>query len=270
MYNREITPRLDKIASYRGSVGHSALEAYYRELKEGSSVEFSRVAAYDVLKEKAKEAVESGPEGMNFADICVKLKPVLDKYFIYYPEESFRVLEVEKVFEAIIDDDINYGMILDLLVEYVSGPNRGEIAVIDHKFLYNFKSVEELEMDGQVPKYVQTVRANGIPVTMGVFNQIRWREMKLIQPSYYLRRIPARLNAKATEVIWNEQVHTAKEIRNTPSLPIRTLSGFICKNCDFQTLCRAEMTGESTETMLAINFKPRKRPLKNLARIEQI
>lgn len=269
-YNLSIQPKKLKDALYRGVIGHKALAGYYNTIKENdkalglSTVETAEIYALSVIKAELAEVTRSEPENTNRIKILIQLVDLIKQYSAYYKTEPFKVLAVEHAYTAPIVEDIEFGLILDMLVEFTSGPYKGDIVVIDHKFVYNFKSNEELEMDGQLPKYIKAVRNSGYFVTKGIFNQVRYRSLKDPKPSDIFQRTPLRTDKVAIENIWKEQRHTAVEIVMNPAKPIRTLNPYLCKGCDYQPLCKAELSGLDITNMMAANYKKRERPLEAL------
>lgn len=263
-YGFGVTPKYIKDSFYRGTVGHQALDAYYQTLKAGYAVDLAEVKALDVITKELTRVTKEEPENTNRIKILIQLSDLIRQYAHFYKEEPFRVLETEKTYTAPITEELEFGLILDLLVEFTAGPYRGDIVVIDHKFVYNFKSVAELEMDAQLPKYIKAVRANGYFVTKGIFNQVRYRSLKSPAPSDIFQRTPVRVNKESIENIWREQRHTAVEIHANPAKPVRTLAPVVCKYCDYQPLCKAELSGLDITNMLAADYKKRERPLEAL------
>lgn len=270
MYGQEIGPTNMSEPLYRGTVGHALLAEYYTKILEGESRE-SALAAVWSLWTRELTAVASD---VNKFNIIQDLRRILSGYFDFYQVEPFKVLAVEKIydtllFQAIVPDtnyDVHYGAILDLVVEWTQGPEAGKIKIIDHKFVYNFKSMDELQVDAQQPKYIKVLQEQGISVNGGIFNQIRTREIKNPRFDQLFNRTPVPYQQTAIDTVWTEQKKTIKKILNIPSdsdYPTRALTTMTCKMCDFKRLCKAEMNGDSTTTMRKIEFKPRSRPLKN-------
>jgi hypothetical protein len=263
-YGLGVTPKHIKDSYYRGSMGHQALDIYYQGLKAGFSNDMACRAALESLNQEIIRVTKEEPESVNRLKILIQLNTLIKDYAEHYKVEPFRVLETEKTYTAPITEELEFGLILDLLVEFTAGPYRGDIVVIDHKFVYNFKSTAELEMDAQLPKYIKAVRANGYYVTKGIFNQIRYRTLKDPSPSDIFQRTEVRVNKTSIDNIWRENRHTAVEIHAAPAKPTRTLSPIVCKYCDFQEPCKAELSGLDITNMLAANYRKRERPLEVL------
>ncbi len=259
MYGMQIEPREYPIHIRRGEVGHSVLEQYYLYRKAGLNHTESLHFANEVI---LLELSETDPEDYETINMLADLSKLMAQYFIYYENDQFNIISVEKMISAPLIEDIDFGLYVDLIVEITTGPHRGEIVIWDHKFVNNFKSNDDLKLDGQQPKYVKTAQLNGIPVKRSIFNQIRYRKMKDPKPEDLFRRSPLISSKKAISTIWNESTTAAVEIAANTHPIRRTLSYSACKFCFFKDLCMTELAGEPVETMLKTNYKTRQRPLK--------
>lgn len=257
-FNMGIEPKPDLLspALYRGIIGHQALEVYYMALKDEATVDEAKKLAIDTVKAEIMRVSISTPEEYDRIILLTELSGLIEAYAEYYRNEKFKIIAVEKEFQTPISDDILYGMKLDLLIQHVQGPYRGDYELIDHKFVYNFKSVRELELDGQMPKYIKTLKSNGITIGKGCFNQVRYRKMKDPKPSDIFKRTPARLFPYKTEAIWNEQKKYADKIVNSPEEPLRTLTTISCRGCYFDEVCNADLMGQNTENLLSTRYQP--------------
>lgn len=259
-YEEGIEPKLYNLshAMYRGIIGHEALAAYYRELKEGSSVDTAKLAAADVIQKEIFKVIKSDQFDPKRIDLLGKLKMLIDNYVEVYRVDSFKVLEIEKDFFVQIAPEIYLGIRLDLLVQLTKGDFRGDVVVVDHKIVFNFKSMFELLLDGQLPEYISTVdEASEYKVTKGMFNQLRYREMKNPSRDDLFQRIYPPINHTERKNIRAERIDLAYEIVNRPSPPFRTLSSFICKSCYFQSVCKADLIGEDTTLLKKTHFQPK-------------
>lgn len=262
-YNLSIEPKQTKDHFYRGEVGHSALQAYYFEMMQGSSPKTRLAAAIHVLNEEASRLLVEEPEDIDKINILSNLTKIIKEYHNFYQDDPFRVLAVEEEYSTPLFLGTDYMMRLDLLVEFTDGKYRGDLAVFDHKFIYNFKTTVELSMDGQIPKFVKTLKDNGFTISKGFFNQIRYRDDA--KERFQRTRIPFTTTSLGN--IWNEQKEAARRIQvsNESNVkPLRVLNPFICKNCIYSELCIAELSGSDTEQMIKANFKKRDRLFKDV------
>lgn len=253
----DVEPKRFSRAITRGLIGHEALEMYYKEMKEGSPLETCKKGMLSVVEGHIKRLLHE--EEYELVKVFHHLRKLLDVYAEYYSAEPFRIIAVEDEFSTSITDSIKYALKLDLLIEFTKGEFRGDFAVIDHKFVYNFKSQAELEMDGQIPKYVKTVKDTEYYVTKGFFNQVRYREMANPSPKDLFRRTISKPKPIQTERIWTEQHDLAVEIAEVKQRsdydPPRSLSYVVCRDCYFQPLCYTELIGEDITEMIHTNFQ---------------
>ncbi len=264
-FRLDVEPRWPNLnrALKRGIVGHEALEAYYIVKMNGGTNEEALEAAFKVINKAVTRQIELDPYDSKAIDDLKQLKGLLMLYPGVYREEPFNVLEVETVHKVPVNETTQYGLRLDLLIELTSGQYKGDFALFDHKFLYNFKTPAELAMDAQLVKYKHTLRSKGFKVARGYFNQVRTRQLKDPLPTDLFRREMVQPSYKETERIWNEQAITAEKIARLKELPrevhsdavVRNLNPLVCRSCMFQTLCKAEMNGDPIKNILISDFQ---------------
>lgn len=248
----DLEPRLFNLSLYRGIAGHAALEAYYKEDRNLD-------AAFDVLNNIYIDTVMSYPGEYEHQKAIEALKPLIEKYHYHYGGDCFEVLEVEKAHVIEMAPGVAIGSRLDLLIQFTKGPYRGDIAVMDNKFVHNFMSQPELEMNSQGPKYVSILKREGILVNKFVLNQVRHRSMKTEDPTKYFSRPVLKISPTEAEQIWEEHLATAKEIQfikdsGTGPLARRILNPYICKGCPVQRLCKAELAGRDISNMIKYEY----------------
>lgn len=265
-FNVGVAPKKLPVALYRGIIGHSALEAYYKCMKAGGVIEECLEAALVVIDKEILRLAESDSGDFDRIQLVHNIRNLIIRYSKVYREEQFKVLEVEKKFFTPVDQklDIHYGLQLDTLVEMTSGEFRGDLIVMDHKFVYNFKTALDIQMDAQLPKYIYALRQNGYFVTKGIFNQVRTREMKAPKDEDLYRRTPLKNKPRETAQIWKEQAKVARDIYwereggEFRKEPIRTMSFITCRNCMFQQPCYSALDGSDVTSMLESNYEPSK------------
>lgn len=266
-----VEPKKLPVAIYRGVLGHSALEQYYLEMKEGSSQETCLSAAKSVLNKEIARIASETPEQFEQINLIISLLKLIEGYVEAYKEEEFRVLGVEADYFTPVSEGIDYGVRLDLLVEMVKGEHRGDIVVVDHKLVYNFKTTLDIDMDGQLPKMIKTIRENGYVISKGMFNQLRTRPLKNPSLSDLYRREWIRPKKTEIDQIWKEQRDTALDIAALKKLSpeiietkvARNMSLLVCRSCFFQPLCKAELNGDDITQMLKANYQKSSSPWRN-------
>jgi hypothetical protein len=253
----EIEPKLEtmSMALYRGIIGHEALQAYYELLKAGHPVEECKKAAQKVIEDEMSRVMRELPHDFERIKVLANLFRLIDAYAERYRVEPFEVIEVEKVYTSPIEEGLQYGGKIDVLIRYTSGIYRGDYAVMDHKFVYNFKSLDDVEINAQLPKYIRAVKASGIHVSKGVFNQIRYRPLKDPSPDDVYKRTPYKIDVNSSQVIWDEHVDTAQDIAAGKIKPRRVLNEIVCRGCYFKKLCMAEMKNQDTEAIRKLHYQ---------------
>lgn len=259
-YNQEIEPINKPDYIYRGEIGHLALEAYYFEMKEGGSLSTCKKAADSVITAELMRIFSEQPDDALTQKLLTELQLLIKDYCEFYGDEDFRVIDVEQDFSAELYSGTNFKMRLDMVVEFTRGKFRGDVAVIDHKFPYNFKTERELTLNGQLPKYIKTLKANGYTISKAYFNQIRYRKDAVER----FKRSPVRTNSVAIDTVWEEQKKTALAIAELKESGVvrRALTHVACNRCWYADLCTAELNGDDTTQMKRANYKARDRPFK--------
>lgn len=265
-FGLDIEPRFGNLgpALTRGIIGHMALDAYYTLMQKGYTVEQCREAAYDVITTKLIELVSYDPDDTAKMKIIAQLKVLIAGYVDHYKEEPFEVLQVEKFYSAKVSDDAEHNMRLDLLIQFTSGQYRGDLCVVDSKFLYNFKTDREINMDSQLPRYIKTLKENGITVTKGMFNQLRYRQLKNPAPQDVYRRAMVKPTTTRIDKIWAEQEQNVENIYRLKALPVdewsrkatRNMGPFTCKYCPFASLCDKELENTNIKNTLTMDYQP--------------
>lgn len=273
MYEEELEPVSYPLHIRRGVAGHKVLETYYKarqqELDHSSAVQEAMSTLIGIIG-------QVDPEDIEAQTMLAHLSWLLIRYFEFYEKDQFRVLAVETTYSTSFyppatyqnKDDIQFGMILDTVLERTAGQYRGYVDIVDHKFVNNFMSPDELHLNAQQPKYIKVARLNGMPIKDAIFNQIRYRSMKKPQPTDLFRRSPLLLNEAAIETVWDEARETAVDIYEEEvgikSVNHRRRQSYsACKYCFFKDLCMSELAGQDTTIMRKAQFQKRSRPLKD-------
>ena len=257
-HNHKLQPRRFRKPLRMGLVGHAVWEGYYKTMKMGCSVDECFQAATYEIEARALKLLATAPDDYASMNELAHLKKLLERYSVAYKKEPFEVLEVEKDYYTTIDStkDVHFGIRLDLLVRFTKGPFYGDLAIIDHKFRYNFIGEAELENHAQGPKYIKVMRHNGLTVSKFYLNQIRYREMAEPTDAQLFRRTLLPLTKEKIDQVWRETESTAIEIVTNPAPIRRTLHPLVCKNCFFQKLCHTELNGLDSSNLVVAEYEP--------------
>lgn len=233
----------------RGIVGHEALEAYYAAKRDGQPKRDCLGFAQEILDNN----IDTYPE---FSKELIQLKSILEKYVEYYWDEPWKILEVESSYSMLLDNStVEYGMRLDLLVEVTAGREKGQIQIVDHKYVYDFFTDREKQMNSQLLKYILTLRDNGIDVRKAVLNQIRYRQFKSPNPEMMFRRDPIVATTTEMQNFFAQYGQVANRIERLYRLDMPEhkrqttmhIDKTTCGSCAFQPLCKLYLEGQDEE-----------------------
>ena len=238
----------------RGIIGHEALEAYYNVLFVQQPEKQARDAAQEVILKYVRQGGD--------VPMLSSLSVLLNEYFDdVASKDDFVIIAVERVMTMPLGEDIDFAMRYDLLVEMKSGPYAGEIVLIDHKFVYNFWTPDNLMLNMQAPKYIATLRASEIPVKRMMINQLRWREVKS-NPERFRREYITPVAAEIKQVLTEQYVASVRikekmqDLTEYGATALRTMDNMTCQNCSFVMLCRVELIGQDPTLLIQTEFKP--------------
>ncbi len=255
-----------------GTAGHAVLETFYKYLFESGDTYEDQLVAFDqgvVLAEhKYQEIVDDGFED---ASNRASLRDVLFHeewgYFAneYMVKNGWQVLAVEQEFSLMYDETTegSYPFVIDLIMR----DKEGNVVVVDHKFVYDFYTSNQTDLQPQIPKYIGALRALNYPVAYGAYNMLRTRKLKTPEASSMQYFMPFKPNAERVLNTFAEQIGVAAEIQALKELNIedqskrayRTANKMVCQSCSFKDICSTELVGGNTELMLKTEYKVRER-----------
>lgn len=236
----------------RGVLGHDVLAVYYEERKNGAS--------HDNAVSQARAFLSQFMTGDSF-DLAVVLDVdrILSGYWVIAEQDNWRILQVESTFNVFLTPEFDFNMRLDLLIQDM---NDGKVKLVDHKFVYNFKTQDEINLDPQMPKYVGALRANNVPVDSVIFNQLRYRKLKDANGEFFRRAEFMPPNNRVVNVI-RDQITASQEIVLWKQKPLeirgksakRILNLMVCRMCPVKSLCSAELDGAPIDYLMASDYK---------------
>jgi len=255
-----------------GTAGHRILEAFYAHLLSLSDTAEGQLENFDLALERAYSVYrEVMDEGYTDANNRAMLHDILfHEEWGYFANEfmvknGWRVLAVEAEFSLIYDTDTqsSYPFVVDMLVQ----DPEGRYVVIDHKFVYDFYTPEQTDLQPQIPKYIGALRAMGHEIAYGAYNMLRTRKLKTPAAdsmNYFMILKP---NPDRVLNTFMEQLGVAAEIQALKELSIdeqnkrayRTANKMVCQSCSFRDICSTELIGGNTELMLRTEYKLRER-----------
>ena len=224
--------------------------------------------ALSAAEAEYKLIVEEGYEDASNRAVLYEI--LFDKEWGYFANEfmvnnGWRVLAVEQEFNLLYNEqtDSRYPFVVDMIME----DKDGKIVVIDHKFVYDFYTPEQTDLQPQIPKYIGALRAMNYPVAYGAYNMLRTRKLKTPAADSMQYFMILKPNKDRVLNTFMEQLGVAAEIQALKELPIeeqskrayRTANKMVCQSCSFRDICSTELMGGNTELMLKTEYKLRER-----------
>lgn len=255
-FDLALEPKVTGGALGRGVLLHEVLADYYAGLKDGATHEVAMRAA----RGRLQQYLANDAFGM---ETVMEVDRLLQGYWANYQgDPDWEILEVEKGFDLPLTEDYEYSLRLDLLVRSRS---TSALILVDHKTAYDFWTEDDLDLNPQFPKYIGSLRANGIHVDKAILNQIRTRKLKNPGPEDLFRRTVCKPSIAKVQNSLKEQVLASQEITNHRMLPLevrantskRVLNKMVCRYCNAKSLCMSEYDGGDITHMIANDFKPR-------------
>jgi hypothetical protein len=255
-----------------GTAGHRVLEAFYEHLLSLSDTAQGQKENFQLAYERAqtvyRQIIDEGYEDANNRAILYDM--LFHPEWGYFANEfmvqnGWRILAVEAEFNLIYDTetDSKYPFVVDLLVQ----DPEGRYVVIDHKFVYDFYTPEQTDLQPQIPKYIGALRAMNYEVVYGAYNMVRTRKLKTPTPESMTYFMILKPNTDRVLNTFMEQLGVAAEIQAVKELPLedqnkrayRTANKMVCQSCSFRDICSTELIGGNTELMLKTEYKIRER-----------
>jgi hypothetical protein len=257
-FDLNLTPIRPANALARGIVGHSALEQYYKWLQEyPGDFEGAKQYGFHVLLRAMDQA------NMFDENMLIELRNVLGHYFEYAKTDGWKILAVERRFDWQITDDIAYTLRLDLAIRDPKWG--GEVVIVDHKFVYNFWSQDDIDLNPQLPKYMGGIVANGLKVDRVMVNQIRYRvrQSRPYEHHEMFKRDYDKPTPTTIKNLMREQVVISRRIQEWRQLPLEernsravgVRNNLICKNCSFANLCITDLKGGYIDGVIETEYQ---------------
>ena len=255
-FDLNLEPIRHSEALNRGLLGHEILACYYKELQRGRTHEEAMHTAREFLKSFISGNVYDLP-------VVLEVDNILQSYWAYRQgDPNWRILHVEEQFNVFFTQEFEFSMRLDLLVQDLT---TGEVILVDHKFVYDFWTQDDLALNPQLPKYIGALRVNGFKVDRALLNQLRYRKLKEPTPErLFVRESYSPSNQKVVNIV-RDQITASEEIMAWRALPLEErgkkakhiLNKVVCKNCPAKLLCQQELDGAPLDYLIQTEYKSR-------------
>lgn len=253
-YDKGLRPKHQKGALPLGVIGHEVLASYWDAIKGGSSHGDAVLGSWGIL------SFHIGDDRYPMETV-LDVRKILELYYAAHATdcEKWEVLEVEKNYDLHLTDEYDYTLRLDLLVRERA---TNKILLIDHKFVYDFKRYDQINLTPQMPKYLAALRSNGIWPDEAILNQIRYRKIKNPTAEQLYRRSPVSISNEKMKRAVKEQLIVSQRIDEWRKLPLvvrgdiatRVFSEMTCNMCNMKPLCLSEYDGGDISYMIQEDY----------------
>lgn len=259
-YILEIQRRETSDSLMRGTIGHSALEIYFKNMKE-----MADHLPYNDRVEMSKELVKKFliQQFLENPTLASEVQETLTWFFKADRFKNWDIFSVEDDYMFEVDETLQMPYKPDLIAR----DPKGLIWLIDHKFVYDFFTARDAELQPQLAKYAFALRKMGKRIDKIGYHSLRYRRIKesTIENRNSLLEFPLS-DARATETM-REQVFLSRLLQDRKKLPLaiasstamRAANKMVCNNCSFRSLCLAELNGTNAQLVLDSEYKKRER-----------
>lgn len=272
---KNLTPKQLPVYIQRGSFGHECAEEGINTLIAGGSLNDAVNSAYVVLQDLMNSNNLLTGEIMGvFKHVNAFLSYLVDDApFRPVATEAKGMWNITQNMAMPVDDkswqesdtyaeDRIFGYTPDLIIEFTKGRFKGQLGVLDYKFLSQYMKEIALEMAQQIPKYM-IYRAKEFPdqrIRHGAYIQFNTRAaigasghqlflVKWLDNSITKGRLE---QVEFENELLVEKVATAQENRTHF---LRTVDQAVCERCWFAEICNIEFNGKSAEKVIEREFK---------------
>jgi hypothetical protein len=182
-YGRSLQRITESSSLLLGSAGHSILQAFYEVILAAGDTKALQLAAFDAALSRARERYdEIVKDGFTDDERKEPLERIMFEF--YFPNEPFvkngwQILAVEREFalDTIVDDETGETIRTPFIIDLIAYDPDGKIVVIDHKFVYDFYTYEDAQLQPQIPLYIGGLQALNYKVAYGYYNMVRNRKI---------------------------------------------------------------------------------------------
>lgn len=250
-FMQELAPKETAEPLARGSIGHQALEFFWRARMEGAS--------YSKAMEATNEAFTRPCENTTI-DVVMNTQFITTRYLTANEAmfSKWRPLGIEEQHDVSLTSTLNMTIKYDL---YYEDTTTGKRKILDWKYAYDFWTPEDHDLNGQMPKYIACMQANDFQVDGGVLAEIRTRPLgaaKSQDPKNLFRFTPYTPSRARKESVLKQHVAASLQIerhrnlspeeRLEESIPVLNKHG-ACKFCNFKDLCNSMIEGKRDLTV---------------------
>ena len=246
----ELEPLNTSTPLARGTTFHLGMELYWRARLNG--------AVHQEAMREGEKAFASVPEGFTLVQV-MEAQTLWVRYMNFHAGfPDIKPLGTEEQYDLDLTSTLKMTIRYDLYFQHVP---TGRFAILDYKTSYDFWSLEDHELNGQMPKYIACMQANGFRVDEGYLEEIRSRKLgadKASDPKNLWKRTRYAPSGARKKSVLQQHIAASLEIekfrslpteeRRVVAIPVLNKHG-ACKYCNFKTLCISELDGKTDLTV---------------------
>lgn len=254
-----LQPKETSLPLSRGTTFHLGMENYWKRRLAGEP----HAKAFTFAAEETFSVI---PEGFT-------LEAVMEAQFLWtrYMEfhQGFPDIEplgTENQISLPLTPTLNTVIKYDFYFRKIS---TNKYAIMDYKTSYDFWQPEDHDLNGQMPKYIAVMQANGIRVDEGYIEEIRTRKLgaeksreakNLWRTTRYVPSAARKQSVLQQHIGASLQIEEfralAAEDRAKEALPVLNKHG-ACKYCNFKSLCISLIEGKKDLSVdIRVGFEP--------------
>ena len=255
-HGMELAPKNVSVPLKRGSLGHLYFQYYVEERLRLDAADWNESAHNKAMQFANRAFMETLTEDPTAVDLVGETQFLISRYMAHHRGwPHWKLLGTEQRVDLSLTETVNMPIRYDL---YVYDIRTKKFMIVDHKFTYDFWSTTDHDVNGQMPKYIAVMKANGHQVDMGMLNEIRTRPLgkeKANDPKYLWRETPYYPTKARTRTMLRQHVAASMRIMDFKSknpgesqiaaaVPAFNKHG-PCKYCNFATLCNSVTEGKT-------------------------
>lgn len=237
-----------------GIMGHATLASYYEARLAKHDHDEAVAVAFGTLAKIGEETESYKGQALVFqvADLC-------RMYFDNYADDPIEVLAVETDYSVGMLEDFELPVKIDLIYRSLS---TGRTVAVDHKFIKDFYTPEDVELMPQLRLYKAGLMVAGIQVDDYEYNLIRKRSTieNKADPSKRFVRMPVPVKDSTVARTIEEHIMAANRIKAWRDMGLEEWDRKVLRNtnachfCDFKNLCAADLEGADTDGMKEFDY----------------
>ena len=256
-YFLNLEPASKSKALETGTNVHDLLDRHFTKIQELQQQHGLDYITEEVITEVTGQTVAEALNQMYSAEVIT----MYNNAILYNPFNFWEVLAVEDKRKLTLPNGMHMTFIVDLILR----DNNGYIWIIDHKTAYDFYPDYLVKLFPQLPKYVGALRSMGLPAHKAGYSFMRKRTVKNATQHDLYKFQEVEIPDKRIQQAIHEQYRGAQRVMSRRKLydkdpaqledyTLRSASDMNCKMCPFKTLCAADMLGEDTEIIIALDY----------------